>query len=267
MKAKATVQGKTEKPEASPLLNLSAPRIIRLTIGKQPIDFTFGRLTDKNWRTFFEGIVSRVEIEKGERTRIETEDAALAQLVGEAVIDITINGEKKGMLIAPPRFLIAAGVGLRMAFATADEADLLSELTEIKLNAAWTLDHDKGTMTMYTGLVHRFREPSIEQLRRYKMGVSRVKVSGDAQKGVTIYPSRLAVALSLYDELIAEVEGYADGNVDLAGIGPCPKEIAAAMDGFHKAIAVRELFERSEEQVWIGKPDAQPTEAADEDGE
>lgn len=250
--------------EIAPLLPLDQPRIIRLTIGKIAADFSFRRINDKDWRSCLEAVISRIETKGGERTTIETSEPALADLAQKTMLKVTVNNEEKPLAAVAPRFLVAAGLALKMAHAEVDEASLLSEFTTVKVTALWSRD-DEGKMSSYDELLHRFKQPTIEQLRRYKMGVSRVRTSGTATDGVTEYPSRLAIALALYDELIVEVEGYSVRDADLARVKA--EEVGRNMDGFHKAITVRALFERDEEPITIGTPEGLPEGTEDDASE
>jgi hypothetical protein len=118
-----------------------------------------------------------------------------------------------------------------------DPDSALSELTEIKLDALWTAGAD-GKMQMICGLIHRFRQPTIEQLKRWNFEAARVRVRGTAKDGVTIYPSRALFAMTIYDELIESVDGYAVNAEALTE----REAIAREMDGCHKAEAVLQLF-------------------------
>jgi hypothetical protein len=238
------------------LLPLDQERTIALTINKAVVAFTFAHVERSWWRHFCESLTTRVEQKAGARTSVLDEETALVELFGKAFRSATgytgVDRATDAKQI-PVRHRIAAASVLRAVSAELPAVDgvSLSEFTEIRLNAPWSVGPD-GQMEMFTGLVHRFREPSIEQLRRFRMGCARVSVQGTAQDGVTVYPSRLAVALGLYDELIVETEGYSWMGAPLG-----ENQARESMDGMHRARAVLELFERDSEEIAIGgKQDA-----------
>lgn len=255
----------TETPR---LLPLDLRRTVILKVGKSPIVFGFKLISQLTWRTFCEKLVTRVEQAGDERTTLVDEESALVELFDacceavEGYAGIEKLSQTARIARVPLRHKIAAASVLRSIGADLDHAELptLSEYTTVTLDAPWTVG-ERGQMEMYTGLIHRFKQPTIEQYRRWRAGCARVAVTGTAQKGVTVYPSRLAVALGLYDDLIAEVDGYKFADVQLAND---VKLIAEKMDGMHKARAVLALFDRSGEEVAIGGYGEDVEQATDE---
>ena len=70
-------------------------------------------------------------------------------------------------------------------------------------------------------------------------------MSVTAEGAVTTYPSRQAIAMKIYDDLIESVQGYSVDGTPLSSV----EEIQHAMDGAHKAAAALALFEQGDEIV------------------
>ena len=65
---------------------------------------------------------------------------------------------------------------------------------------------------------------------------------GTADAGVTTYPSRQAIGMKIYDDLIVSVDGYSSGGSPLIGAEAIKRE----MDGAHKAAAALALFSQDD---------------------
>lgn len=260
--------------EATPaaLLALDVPRQIAITISGKPVTFTFARVPDAAWRKFFSSVVYRIEQKLVDRTlqrvRLYDEDASLIALF-EYVTKINGYAGSEGLgdiqlkARVPVRHRLAVCQVLRSVTAAADAQPALTDLVDVTLEAPWTVGDDGG-MQMFTGLVHRFRQPTLDQFRRWRLGVSRTITTGDAENGTTTYPSRLAISLSLYDEMIAEVDGYSVHGVSL---GSDLAAIQKLMDGMHKARAVLELFERDDDVIAIAEKPVPAEDDADDAAE
>jgi hypothetical protein len=267
MSTEAILDNPTSTPPA--LLALDESRVIRLTVGKTQISYEFNPIGEKEWRRCMEAAVTKVEQTGDERIRSNDEAPALAELFTRCVREIMGYKGTDAMTLpqivarVPFRHRVAVAQVLRaVSVSSATDEATLSDYSEVKLDCPWTAD-EAGQMQMFTGLVHRFKQPSLDQYRKWRLGTARNLTSGDADNGVTVYPSRLAVALGLYDEMIAEVDGYSFNRAPLVDV----EDIKVAMDGMHKARAVMELFDRNEEDILVGSPVTEPTPDADTDAE
>lgn len=210
----------------------------------------FRRITSADWDYFFAHVVSEIRREKGgATTMVDVESASLA-LYGRAIQDVegfpTSDGRKPCELKTWPecvhqKFRIRA-VKTLMAVGQSRSADdelmLEAESVTVKLTALWNAKDD-GTMTSYTGLLHRFACPSAEHRRRFLRAKNRAFVAGGSRAGTTIIPSYHAVLIKLYDELIEAVEGYGIGEEPLRD----KNEIVREMDALHKSSAVGSIFQ------------------------
>jgi hypothetical protein len=235
-----------QETEKAALLPLDTPRQIALKSPQNTYVYHFRRLHDADWRRYFGAIVNQTVQIDGRRERVFESETASAQLVYAALTRVEGYGDLAGLtdwkLALPLRHRLAAGLVLRNVGALARPQELapLSELDEVTLDAVWPTD---GTSTLYGGLVHRFRHISAEQLKRFNYESARVQVRGDGENAVSVYPARQLIAMSLYDELIESVEGYSVSGAPLEGV----EAIRQEMDGAHKAAAILQLFDGSEE--------------------
>jgi hypothetical protein len=232
---------------AAPAVALDTPRTILLRDPKTRALYTWHmrRITGADWKQYFMGIVHQTLNEGETRSQVYDSESALVELVTRAVDRVegygpTVAGKWREWL--PERHRLAVGMALRGVGAAEDSgtAELLAELVEVKLDATWSAVDE--TMQLIRGLVHRFRHPSIEQLKRYNFEMARVRTSGTAESGITIHPSRQLVAMNLYDELIDSVDGYTVQDSPLTDVETIRRE----MDGLHKATAALELFGKNE---------------------
>lgn len=228
---------------APALLDLAAPRAITLKSGDKHFTLRFRRVTLEDWEKYFRGIVHQtLHTPSGREEIFETETAQL-DLVDRTLIAAEGYGDMAGLknwkLSLPLHHRLAAGTVLRSVGGARGKSDepVLSDLTEVRLDATWTAGDD-GKMTQYLGLVHRFRQPDIAQMKRFNFESARVRCTGTQENGVSTYPARQAIAMKIYDDLIESVDGYAVHGAPLADIGTIKSE----MDGAHKAEAALSLF-------------------------
>jgi len=258
--------------EAPALLPLDSKRTVAFSTKRGAFVYEFRRIGQPDWLRFFQSIVHQtVNIGPAREEVFETE-SALLDLVDRTLVSVEGYGDtskfKHWKRSLPMQHRIAAGIGLRsvgtsesvdekIRLAEAqlkampndaeiserldqlvrerDGAPLLSDLVEVSLDANWGTPNG---MTLFSGLIHRFRQPSIEDLKKFNFESARTRVTGTAEAGITTYPARQAIAMSIYDDLIESVDGYAVGGRPLEGV----ENIRREMDGAHKAVAALELF-------------------------
>ena len=243
-----------EKPgdaeDAVVLLPLDAPRTVSFKTKKGVFTYHFRHISVADWERYYAAIVNQViQTKEGRDQVFETESAAL-DLVDRTLKSVDGYGDLSAMKdwknALPLRHRIAAAIALRAVAQSPrkDESLPLGELIEVSLDANWGAADD-GKTTQYSGLIHRFRQPGIADLKRFNFESARTRVSGTAEAGVTTYPSRQAISMRIYDDLIESVEGYAVDGTPLSS----PEEIQREMDGAHKAAAALALFDADEEIV------------------
>lgn len=240
-----------ENSEAKALLALDAPRSVTLRSKDHSYIFRLRRVSHADWHAFFTGIVHQTLQLNGNREQVFESESALLELVDRVLVSAEGYGElrerKHWKLAIPVRHRIAVGIALRSVSPALEEADaepMLCDLAEVRLDATWSSSEtEAGKMVLYAGLVHRFRQPSLADLKRWNFESARTRVSGTAENGVTIYPPRQAIAMKVYDELIESVDGYAVGGLPLDGADQIKRE----MDGAHKAAAALALFSQGED--------------------
>jgi len=227
--------------EKQAMLPLDALRTVALKGTKQTYTYHLRRVTGDDWMKYFASVVDQTLNLSGSRERVLDTESALLELVDRVLVraegygDLSAIGEWKSFL--PMRHRIAVGVVLRsVAAASTDDDVQICNLVEVRLDATWPID---GKTCGYDGLVHRFRHPSIDDLKRFNFEASRIKVRGTGDNGVSIYPSRHAIALKMYDDLIESADGYSIHGEPLTG----KEAIVREMDGAHKATAALRLFE------------------------
>jgi hypothetical protein len=239
-----------EQPSAQPaaMLPLDTPRSIALRVKGKLLTWHFRRIGHADWQKFFEGIVNRVLRHNGVEERVFESDTALLELVDRTLSSVhgynfDENAASEWKQALPIQHKVTVGVILRaVACDRAADELILGPGVTVRLSASWSMDGQTGRMTTYSGLLHHFRHPSIEQLREFNFETSRTRILGTGLDGVTVYPARQAIAARLYDQLIESVEGYSVGGQPLAGA----EAIATEMDGMHKATAAMQLFAPTE---------------------
>ncbi len=222
------------------MLPLDISRQISLKSKAGSFVYSLRRIGLADWRGYFAAMVRQVLHVDGRREEIFESDSALVELVDNVLVSATGYGDlsvvKDWKSALPIKHRIAVGIVLRSVMALpAESSAQLCDLVEISLDATWPTE---GKTVMYTGLSHRFRHPSIEQLKRFNFEASRVRVRGDGENGISTYPSRQAIAMNIYDDLIESVDGYSVAGAALEGV----ENIKREMDGAHKAAAALHLF-------------------------
>ena len=231
------------------MLPLDMPRSITLKSGKHTFTYHLRRVTCADWLSYFQGIVNQTLQVNGQREQVFESDSALLELVDSVLTDVEGYGDigamKEWRVAVPLKYRMAVGIAL-LSVGVSKAKDItpsLCDLVEVTLDATWAVG---GKTLFFSGLVHRFRQPSIADLKRFNFEASRVKVTGSAKDGITVYPPHQAIAMKIYDDLIESVDGYSVHGKPLEGVD----EIKREMDGAHKAKAALELF-RGEEDVTI----------------
>jgi hypothetical protein len=225
---------KKQVPAPAPvLLNLDVPRVITLKSKSGEFVYKTRRVTLKDWEQCFLGFIDQSLRVDGEFQKVYDADSSLIELADRVIVDC--NTAK-----VPFSHRLAVGAVLRTATPVEDSGAEVMDRVVIGLGAVWPVE---GASQVFEGLLHCFRYPSIEDLKRWKFENSRVRVRGEGKDSVSSYPSRLAIAMKLYDDLIESVDGYAVGGSPLEG----KENIVREMDGAHKAMAVMALFTRDSE--------------------
>lgn len=177
-------------PAAPALLDLAIPRTVVLKTKDNRFTFRFRRVTLEDWGKYFRGIVHQtLNTPTGREEVFETETAQL-ELVDRTLIAVDGYGDLSGLkswkLSLPIHHRLAAGTVLRSVGSSRKPAEepLLSDLTEVRVDATWSAGDDEK-MTLYTGLAHRFRQPSIAQMKTFNFESARVRVTGTQENGVT----------------------------------------------------------------------------------
>lgn len=228
--------------EARAFLPLDAPRAVTLKSKGRSYTYHVRRITQEDWTAYFSAIVHQTIQRGDDREQVFESETALLELVDRVLTGVDGYGDATAMkdwkLALPIKHRIAVGTALRNVGPSrgASESPDLCETVETRLDATWST---AGATLLYSGLVHRFRQPSIEQLKRFNFESARVKISGSAENGVSVYPARQAIAMKIYDELIDSVDGYSVCGAPLQGV----ENIRREMDGAHKAAAALDLFD------------------------
>lgn len=233
-------------------LDLAEARALPFSINKRSVVWKFRTISQKDWQKYFRGIRNQTEQRGDRRVRIFDSETALVELVLASVQSVEGYGDATGhewkQRLSLAHSLAMGRVLRSVGPSDPDPEDLptLDELAEVSLDAIWSMD-SPGHVAMFRKLLHRFRRPTIEQLKRWNLEISRTVITGNGDYQVTSFPARQLIAMKLYDEMIAEVEGYAFKGETLAGAAP--EKIAEVMDGAHKAAAVIELFAGDRESL------------------
>jgi hypothetical protein len=245
--AELPVGGSQDSAIASAMLPLDVPRTITLKGAQKTFSYHFRRIGAADWQAFFAAIVHQTLQRGPVRETVYESETAQIEMVEKTLRAVDGYGDLSGLkdwkkaLPLPHR--LSVGVVLRNVGESSrpQETAQLADLVTIELDAFWSAG-EKGKSTLYSGLVHRFRQPSIDELRRFNFETARVRVEGTAENGITTYPARQLVAMKIYDELIEEVDGYSVDGKPLVGI----ENIRREMDGAHKAEAALALFSQGD---------------------
>jgi hypothetical protein len=241
------VEQATEPVEGTALVPLDQTRIITLSAAGRSYSYQFRRITQKDWQTYFGNIVHRTMGLAGVKETVFESESAQLLLIDATLKAVSGYGDtsklKSWKDALPMKHRIGVASVLRSVGPSESNSEPaeLSDLIEIHLDAAWSADAD-GKTSFFSGLTHRFRQPSIDQLRRFNFETARVRVEGTSADGITIYPSRHLYAMKIYDELIESVDGYSVNGMSLEG----KEEIIREMDAAHKAEAALALFSQGD---------------------
>jgi len=245
------LKGRQDAAPKLAMLPLDEARSVTLTSKNNSFTYHLRRLTCTDWEEYFQGIIHQTLNRGNVREEIYEADTAALELVDRTLVSADGYGDGKlpeGWKTAVPiKHRVAVSIALRSVAAVRDAATTpsLCDSVEVKLDATWPIAHKA---MQYSGLIHRFRQPSIADLKRFNFEAARVKVRGNAQDGVTTYPSRSAIAMKIYDDLIESVDGYSVHGKPLQ----TPEQIAKEMDGAHKAAAALQLFVGDDEVTITG---------------
>jgi hypothetical protein len=234
------------------LLPLDGQRLVTFKDHGQPLTFFFRRITEADWKKYFNG--ASVETAKDGDEQVTTVEYQVARiaLVEEALEKVEgykLRGGEDLMSITnwkqriPIGHKIQAGgilEGVSPSLVSESGFFIDPELDEVEVDASWG-SVAPGSMSYYKNLKHRFTPAKPEHQKKFfrVQSESRVIVGGD-RKGRTLYGKHEPALIEIYNELIADVDGYSVGGTSLSGRGG--KVISAEMDSGHKVVAVRQLF-------------------------
>jgi hypothetical protein len=231
-------------------LRLDQPRAIAIVDRGKTFIYRFRRILAEDWKRFFSGIVNQSE-DDGKGGRIQTLDVQtpLLTLVEDALVNVEGFRTPDGTALEQVKdWKQRLPVGQRLAVGrmlkdvnpveATEDTPFLSETIDVSLRCSWS--EESGKMTAYSGLIHRFNSPSLDQLKRYNRENARSIVVGGSRTGKTVYPGTQSLLMKLYDELIAGVEGYA--ILDDAPLRDNVAAVREQMDAYHKVAAVATLF-------------------------
>lgn len=248
-------QPETTNHKPPTLLPLDGERAVTFKDRGWPYTFYFLRITADDWRELFRKIVIETERQGKEVICRSDADSAAMDLVRRKVDRIEgyrMPDDRRfeeafpnWKELIPYRHLRAAATALTdCGLAPVHvHAQFTPGEEEVVLEAAWGME-SPGKMRRFTRLVHRFREPSQEQVRRYRSGASETRIAGSRRQR-TIYGSKNDDLVRFYDDLIVSVEGYA--LTDAAEGGRATRalqkeDIVREMDAYHKFAAAQGLF-------------------------
>lgn len=227
------------------MIELTQPRTIVIEDRGKQYQLTVARISEKQWKKYFDGIVSTSENQAGKRT--DSFDSSAARL---ALVDSVLTNAVGYMTDQPLTSITdwqqklplshRQGVGAALTNVSRSERDdeqgiaLGSE--SVFLDAVWGAD-EKLVMRKYRGLRHTFSTPSAEQQHRYSRDASRSVLVGGTRNAKTRWLGPQSTLITLYDELVREVEGYT-----VRGETPDREAVIEHMDAYHKVAAASELF-------------------------
>jgi hypothetical protein len=232
-------------------LPLDQPRAIVIRHKEKKFVYRFRRIGDSDWLRYYAGIISQTETVNNDQVRCSDFRAALHQLVESTLQSVEGYTAPNGLsmeTMSDWKLKLPIGhktqVGLMLVDVSVEERDVsvLTDLNEISLTATWAASPEQQ-MLKYSGLIHRFQHPTIEQMRRFYRESSRTRVVGGSRTGKTIWTGRQELLAHFYDELIASVDGYTVAGVPLTEAS----QIKAQMDTHHKVAAAQALFSAGEE--------------------
>jgi hypothetical protein len=231
----------TEETPTLATLELTAPRVLQIRFGTFPYKWTFRRILIEDWLNFFRAFETETVQLLGEQIETFEIETALVELARETVVSVegySSQAPANFRTMLPRGHLKAFGMALRDVCVSreGDDAPIdLTDLHEVKIDCTWSAPPEGGGVVQFTGLVHRFRSPTMKQQRDYNRATNTYRIKGDSRAGRTIYPARQALMIGFYDALIESVDTrYTVNGEPLIGA----KSIAREMDGCHKVAAV-----------------------------
>jgi hypothetical protein len=230
-------------------VNLQTDRLLKLDAPQRVVSWRTqnGFLKRHTFRPFTtedcEGYFSRVHVERVNGARIVEPMSACMWLYSQCVIHVEGYSLVGGAAIMtlrdwqrniPRRDQVRAiDKALHIVKSTDADPEIEPGTEVVSLDAYWT-ESDREIMPLHKGLVHRFAQPLTEHETRYEREVVMFREN--------LHPSTYLqfhdAMVSLYDDLIVAVEGYAARGVPLDK----PEKIVGEMDPFHKHVAAIELF-------------------------
>jgi hypothetical protein len=228
------------KPKKAELA-LDTPRVIALKTARGEFKYKTRRVTLKDWEACFLGIIDQTMRVDGQFEKVFDRDTALVELADRVLVsaaDLDYQAFKDTKLV-PISHRLAIG-SILQSISAQEGATPAADSLEIVVAGIWPIG---GVSHVFENLIHRFRHPEIEHLKRFRFESSRVRVRGEGKDSVSMYPSRLAIAMKIYDDLIESVDGYMVNGVPLEGV----ENIKREMDGAHKAVAALQIFTRENE--------------------
>ena len=234
------------------MLPLDEKRVVTFIDRKFTYTFYLSRIMPDDWARYFDGIVhsSRNAGKAMEETLdLETPGIALVESKLE-----TTDGYRGDFMATPgwqskipPRHTRPISWLLRtvaVSDCATEDRPYDPDSIEVLLDAAWGMNKP-GEMTMYQGLVHRFKPLTAEHKRKFYRAASMTRVVGGSRNGTTIYPVRYRALVQIYDDLIQGVEGYSVNGAPLESVEAVRRE----MDLYHKVKAAEELFAGTNEEA------------------
>lgn len=219
-------------------LDLGVARTIALKFASRLYTWTFRRIERNDWEQFFRSFETETTNILGEQTETFEIESGLVELARSCVVKVEgykmpAAGDWRSML--PLGHLKAYAQVLRDVHAepTRDDAPFaLSDLSEVSLSCIWSGDR-------WTGLVHRFRQPTLQEQKDYHRAASTYRIVGNDRGNRTIYPARQALMMDFYDKLIESV----DESYCVRGEALTAREaIVREMDCSHKVAAIQGLL-------------------------
>ncbi|MBZ5533096.1 MAG: hypothetical protein LAO20_16825 [Acidobacteriia bacterium] len=238
------VQNVQITPSTPALLPLDQPRIIAIRDGKYTYTFHFSRISQAEWERYFASItVTARNVTAGRETTIDAQ-SALIELAESKLFKVEgysgdIMAKTDWQKRIWPRHMLPASQALIDVLSSTEEAQAPADgdSMEVLLDALWSAAAD-GSMTKFKGLAHRFSPPTVNHKRAFLSAGSKSTVVGGSRDGATVFSKRHKALLSIYDELVLSVDGYAINGCPLEG----PENIRREMDAYHKFVAVDEIF-------------------------
>jgi hypothetical protein len=226
-------------PIPAPVLELTEGRVIAMKFGAREYTWTFRRILREDWEKFFRSFDTETVMILGEQTETFEVESGTIELAKSCVVKVDgyqmpASGDFHAML--PLGHLKAYGQVLRdvRAMGASDDAPIaLTELHEVMLECTWT------NTSKWSGLVHRFNAPTLQQQRAFQRACSTFRVLGNDRGNRTIFPARQALMMNFYDELIVSVDesyrAHGDPLLDR-------ETIIREMDACHKVSAIQGLL-------------------------